>query len=295
MTKQVNPGRGGGRNAGKGGRGKSSYYKKNDKNGTKKSSNEKKYMFTLVASTRDVRVSTYYTTLKKVYEYLMKNIKERPDDVVESLKDKKIITINTPTIKTESPYVRKDGDSEEKVKEQQAIIENQNRANQLDWANQNQEVRDRRRHLESNMKQAYTYIFSQFCDKELQSKIENKSNFDTIENDPLELLKAIDELMHTISHEKLILPYETLWTTLAQLFEIKQNKDQKLSDYYETMKAFGSQVSKYFAVDFLDKFVTNLEAYQATSDSKVQDALKKGAWQRLLAYGFLHNADNAMG
>ena len=86
MTKQSNPGRGGGRNSGKGGRGKGSFYKKNDKNTTKKSSNEKKYTFTLVANTKDVRVSTYNTTLKRVYEYLMTNIKEKPDDVIESLK-----------------------------------------------------------------------------------------------------------------------------------------------------------------------------------------------------------------
>ena len=98
--------------------------------------------------------------------------------------------------------------------------------------------------------------------------------------------------MHTISHEKLILPYETLWTTLAQLFEIKQNKDQKLSDYYETMKAFGSQVNKYFNEDFLDKFVSNLDEFKNTSSIIEQNKLKKGAWQRLLAYGFLHNSNH---
>ena len=136
-------------------------------------------------------------------------------------------------------------------------------------------------------------IFLKFCDRELQIKIENRSDFESvIESDPISLLTAINELMHTISHEKLILPYETLWTTLAQLFEIKQNKDQKLSDYYETMKAFGSQVSKYFKEDFLDKFVSNLDEFKNTNDLTEQNTLKKGAWQRLLAYGFLHNSDH---
>ena len=143
------------------------------------------------------------------------------------------------------------------------------------------------------MRQTYTYIFLKFCDKELQMKIENRSDFESdIESDPISLLAAINELMHTILHEKLILPYETLWTTLAQLFEIKQNKDQKLSDYYETMKAFGSQVSKYFNEDFLDKFVSNLDEFKNTNSIIEQSKLKKGAWQRLLAYGFLHNSDH---
>ena len=112
MTKQSNPGRGGGRNSGKGGRGKGSFYKKNDKNGTKKSSNEKKYMFTLVANTKDVRVSTYNTTLKRVYEYLMTTIKERPDDVIESLKNKQLITVPNPTIKIEPDHVPVQGEKD---------------------------------------------------------------------------------------------------------------------------------------------------------------------------------------
>ena len=87
------------------------------------------------------------------------------------------------------------------------------------------------------------------------------------------------------------MPYETLWTTLAQLFEIKQGKDQKLSDYYETMKAFGAQVHKYFDNSFLDKFVINLEEYKNTNDEVGTTSIKEGAWQRLLAYGFLQNSD----
>ena len=117
MTKQLNPGRGGGRNSGKGGRGKGSFYKKNDKNTTKKSSNEKKYTFTLVANTKDVRVSTYNTTLKRVYEYLMTTIKERPDDVIESLKSKQLITVPNPTIKIEPDHVPVQGETDTALKQ----------------------------------------------------------------------------------------------------------------------------------------------------------------------------------
>ena len=293
MTKQSNPGRGGGRNSGKGGRGKSSFHKKNDRNTTKKSSNEKKYMFTLVANTKDVRVSTYNTTLKRVYEYLMITIKERPDDVIESLKNKKQITVPDPTMEIAKPHVAAANEKAEETKTKEALVESKNKAYQTDFANKLQEKRNREELLKTNMRQTYTYIFSKFCDKELQIKIENRSDFESdVENNPIKLLTAIHELMHTISHEKLILPYETLWTTLAQLFEIKQNKDQKLSDYYETMKAFGSQVRKYFNDDFLDQFVSNLDEYKNTKILTEQDALKKGAWQRLLAYGFLHNSDH---
>ena len=127
----------------------------------------------MVANTKDVRVSTHHATLKKVYEYLMKNIKEDPEDVVESLKNKKMIGISVPTIVVESPYVKQKGDTSETIELQQSIIDSINSAHQIDWSNQIQEARQRKRRLESNMKLAYTYIFSQFCDKELQSKIEH--------------------------------------------------------------------------------------------------------------------------
>ena len=62
------------------------------------------------------------------------------------------------------------------------------------------------------------------------------------ENDPIELLAAIREMMHTTSYERLINPFETLWTSLSALLKLKQEKEEKLSDYYDKMKAFCVQV-----------------------------------------------------
>ena len=48
-----------------------------------------KFLFTLLQSTVDVRVSAYETTLKKMYQQLMKDIKRYPENVIETLKEKK--------------------------------------------------------------------------------------------------------------------------------------------------------------------------------------------------------------
>ena len=64
---------------------------------------------------------------------------------------------------------------------------------------------------------------------------------------------------------------------LSQLFEIKQGRDQKLSDYFETTKALSHQVHKYFDDLFLDKFVMSLEEYDI-KDETGQATLKDGAW-----------------
>ena len=85
MGKSGNPGRGGGRGSGKGGRGKGGWNKKKNSNSDKKETTNKKYLFTLLQSTVDVRVSAYETTLKKMYQQL-KDIKTYPEDVIDSLK-----------------------------------------------------------------------------------------------------------------------------------------------------------------------------------------------------------------
>ena len=89
MGRSGNPGRGGGLGSGKGGRGKGGWNKKKNSNSDKKETTNKKFLFTLLQSTVDVRVSAFETTQKKMFQQLMKDIKTHPKDVVDSLKDKK--------------------------------------------------------------------------------------------------------------------------------------------------------------------------------------------------------------
>ena len=139
---------------------------------------------------------------------------------------------------------------------------------------------------------AYNIIFSNFCDKELQNRLEHQVDFTSkIENDPFELLAAIKEMMHTTSHEKLVYLFETLWTSLAALFKLKQEKEEKLSDYYDKMKAFSVQVKKYLPDEVLHKFVEGLDVYKSESDAVAKYDMKTGAWNQLIALGFLYNSD----
>ena len=89
MGKSSNPGRGEGRGSGKGGRGRGGWNKKKNSSSDKKETTNKKFLFTLLQSKVDVRVSSYETTLKKMYQQLMKDLKKYPEDVIDTLKDKK--------------------------------------------------------------------------------------------------------------------------------------------------------------------------------------------------------------
>ena len=287
MGRSGQPGRGGGRGFGRGGgRGRGGSNKKNKPNSDKKETTSKKFVFTLLESTVDVRVSAYETTLKKLYQQLMKDIRRNPEDVVDSLKDKKKKSFNN----TISPFIEiaPSGADAEKIQE----VSLRNETYKLEYLQAKQDERRRADNLESNLRVAYNAIFANFCDKELQNRLENREDFvSKIENDPIELLSAIKDMMHTTLHEKLIFPFETLWTTLGAMFKLKQDKDEKLSEYFDKMKAFSAQVKKYLPDDALSKFIEGLDAYKSEADSVVKSEMKKGAWKRLVAFGFLYNSD----
>ena len=102
--------------------------------------------------------------------------------------------------------------------------------------------------------------------------MENKKDFTTkIENNPIELLAAIRQMMHTTSHERLIYPFEILWTSLTALSKLKQEKEEKLSDYYDKMKAFSIQVKKHLPDDVLHQFMKGLDSYKDEKDSIAQE------------------------
>ena len=133
MGRSGNPGRGGGRGSGRGGRGKGGWNKKKNSNSDKKETTNKKYFFTLLQSTVDVRVSAYETTLKKMYQQLMKDIKTYPEDVIDSLKSdkKKDVTSNVQLKTAKAADTTADAIEEARLK---------NEAYKLDYVNQEQDA-----------------------------------------------------------------------------------------------------------------------------------------------------------
>ena len=116
MGRSGNPGRGGGRGFGRGGRGKGGWNKKKNFNSDKKETTNKKFLFTLLQSTVDVRVSAFETTQKKMFQQLMKDIKTHPEDVIDSLKDKKKKNVlNQTMLKTKTGATTDEGKLKERL------------------------------------------------------------------------------------------------------------------------------------------------------------------------------------
>ena len=200
----------GSRNGGRGGKGSGKSQNKTKKKAVKSTS--KKYLFTTLESTVNVSVSTYETTLKKVYVYLMQNTKDYPADVVDSIKKGSNIKIDPPELK-----VSKD-ENEEKA-------DAENLAYRMLFTQHGVEVHKQELKLEMNLRVAYTIIFDKFCDTQIRHRIECKENFhNEIKGNPYRLLSAIKEIMHSTSSQRMVSPYDALWATMAQLFKLKQEK-----------------------------------------------------------------------
>ena len=81
---------------------------------------------------------------------------------------------------------------------------------------------DRQCGLEETLMKAYALIFGTYCSKAIQSQVEEHPDFElTIRDDPIELLKTINILMHDTVRAKY--PYASLHDVMMRLqFEARR-------------------------------------------------------------------------
>ena len=79
---------------------------------------------------------------------------------------------------------------------------------------------DRQSGLEENLMKGYALIFGTYCSKVIQSQVEEHQDFElTIRDDPIELLKTINILMHDTVRAKY--PYASLYDAMMRLFNFQ--------------------------------------------------------------------------
>ena len=93
-----------------------------------------------------------------MYQQLMKDIKKYPEDVIDTLKEKKKKDGTSNISLSTAVPLGKGSDEVEQVR-----LENE--AYKLDFVYQKRDARIRDQTLDSNLRVAYTIIFSNYCDK----------------------------------------------------------------------------------------------------------------------------------
>jgi hypothetical protein len=94
---------------------------------------------------------------------------------------------------------------------------------------------DRKDTLEQNLTKAYALIFSNFCNKKMQNRIEEHPDYETlIQDDPIELLNKTKMLMHDPIRAKY--PYASLTEAMSRMLSINQIESEGLLDYDKRFK-----------------------------------------------------------
>ena len=169
---------------------------------------------------------TYETVKMRMEQYVQKTYKHG-QDIAESLRElqKKDLSGEMP-VRQMSTYVK---ESEERVRK----IEQE--GYDVLYTAEVQNYMDRKNTLETNLGRAYALILSTYCNGMMQHRIEEHPDFESkIQNDPIELLKAIKIVMHDPIRAKY--PYASLTEALMRTLNIKQLEQESLIDYMKRFK-----------------------------------------------------------
>ena len=112
--------------------------------------------------------------------------------------------------------------------------------NKLAWTsctkpNSRDTLTEQKRWSDNNLNKAYALIFSTYCNKTMQDRIEEHPDYEnTIRDDQIELLSKIKVLMHDPIRAKY--PYASSTEAMIRILNIKQIENEGLLDYVKRFK-----------------------------------------------------------
>ena len=222
-------------------------------------------------------------TYDSVKDHIIQKIRktyEQGYDVATTLRDLKKKDFNDPTIKPVK-QVSAETDETARVQEQDAM--------DILFKSEVDEFVKRKAKYNDNLKKAYADIMG-YCSKTIQHRIETHVDYvSKIQDDPIELLKAIKNIMHDPEHNKY--PFASLTTALLQMVNIKQQEKESLIDYIKRVKQAKDVLVSHVAADILNTFIEHTEEYQKAVFDTDKAQMKKEAFGRWMAYLTLKNSD----
>jgi hypothetical protein len=142
-----------------------------------------------------------------------------------------------------------------------------------------------RRHLDGKdaltrgVSRAYALIFSNYCTRTMQSRVEEHPDFATmIKNYRIELLKAIETSTHDTVRAQY--HYVSITDALGRVINVKQYENESLLDYVKRFKQLSDIVKTQFGTKMLDQFVEHQASYQNTTNVDEKDEMKQSAFER---------------
>ena len=266
-------GRGGGRGRGKG---------QSKKNGNGNSKEQQQPMFYPHGDSGQ-RIFPYNTVKERIIHYVQRSY-ENGYDVSQSLERMQEIDLNS--VKPMLDESRETDTAKKAIQQRQYDLEFEAKSKM--WLERNDKLRQ-------NMLSAYSLIYSTYCSKAIQSRIESHPDYNStddalrIKDNPINLLAAIKVVMHDPLRAKY--PYASLTESLLRTLTAKQGEKEDLAAYVRRFKDARDVMKSQLGTDFLEKFVETTQEYCETTDALKQQNLKDGAFAQWMGYVFMHNSD----
>ena len=270
-----------GRTSGRGRGGRNSSYGRGrgrvaGRSGNSTKTQEREVKFSPINYQGKTTVATYATTKDAVVQHIRKTYRGGID-IGQSIEDGVILDLNT-RMPVRSISTRTD--ATEKVVDQSGL--------DIRFQEELRRHLERKDTLEQGMDKAYALIFSTYCTKVMQGRIENHPDFDTIKNDPIAVLEAIKSLMHDSVRAQN--PVVSMTETLKRLVNARQQENESLLDYVKRFKQLRDVVKSMMGSTILDAFTQNRTDYQA-ADPAEQAVLKAQAISEWMAYLLMSGSD----
>jgi len=152
---------------------------------------------------------------------------------------------------------------------------------------------DRVETLKDVMNQACSLIFSTYCSKLTQGRLEALPEFEnSIRNNPIELLKAIKNCM--VESVRAQHPLISMMDSLIRLANIKMCNQESPLEHVKQFKEYRDVMVSHLGKDLLDYHTTQTQAYKDAlhvADSAAKKKLKDGAWDTWMAYLMMKGSD----
>ncbi|KAI2502242.1 hypothetical protein MHU86_12214 [Fragilaria crotonensis] len=166
----------------------------------------------------------------------------------------------------------------------------ENKQFEIEFKSDYDTYRKRMQVYENNLTKAYALLWER-CTKAMKNKIEARSDYELIRNDPIKLLKAIKE--HALNYQESRYSMSIVLDAMRTLMGTKQKEGESLQDYTKRFRVARDVLKSHVGGPIvLTKIVEAMDGYE-DADSEKRSKMCEQAFNQFLAFLYLDNADKA--
>ena len=172
--------------------------------------------------------------------------------------------------------------------EDEAVRNNENRQFEIEFKADYDIYSKRMQTYENNRTKAYALLWER-CAKAMKNKVEARSDYNIIKNDPILLLKAIKE--HALNYQENRYSMAIILDAMRAVLGTKQKDNESLQDYTKRFRLARDVLKSHVGGPIiLTKIVEALPTYDEEDKEKCAK-LQEQTYNQFLAYLYLDNAD----